>query len=164
MKGLDMRELLFASTLVVAIAAVACTTPSPPAVVASTPIGSTKQAAIEVCMPGGEREYLSRLRCEDGSPPNFERVGSYGSRNPLPEAKTGESGEEYAKRVSGSSSALRGAPLKPGETDYHVVDCYRLSCKGIQSTLFMDMYHCAGKPLSVAPAGFSIVPPAPSKP
>ena len=140
-----------------------CTTFVPPATVA-TPLGSTQLAAIEVCMPRGEREYLSRLRCEDGSPPLFARVGSYGSRNPLPEAKTGESGEEYAKRVSGSSSALRGAPLKPGEVDYHVVDGYRLSCKGVQSMLFLDMYHCVGSSLSVSPAGFSIVQPVPAKP
>jgi heat shock protein HslJ len=100
--------------------------------------------------------YLSKLRCEDGSPPLFYRIGNYGSRNPLPEQKPGESREEFFKRVP-RSATLRGVPLKPGETDYHIVDGYRLSCKGVQHTLLLDMYHCDGKHSSVAPPGFSIV-------
>jgi hypothetical protein len=29
-------------------------------------------------MPEGEREYLGRLRCPNGKPPKFKRLGSYG--------------------------------------------------------------------------------------
>ena len=28
--------------------------------------------------PKGERQYLSRLRCPDGKPPGFSRIGSFG--------------------------------------------------------------------------------------
>jgi len=34
---------------------------------------------VRCWMPGGEQEYLSRLRCADGSAPSFFRTGSYGS-------------------------------------------------------------------------------------
>jgi hypothetical protein len=39
------------------------------------PLGS-EQNPIRVNMPAGERAYLSRLRCSDGAPPRFERMGS----------------------------------------------------------------------------------------
>ncbi|MES2987485.1 MAG: hypothetical protein V4808_06245 [Pseudomonadota bacterium] len=41
------------------------------------PLGSEKNP-VRVNMPGGERNYLARLRCADGSRPSFERAGSMG--------------------------------------------------------------------------------------
>ena len=42
------------------------------------PLGS-KENPVRVGGPGGQRAYLSRLRCEDGRFPEFERSGSVGS-------------------------------------------------------------------------------------
>ncbi|PKM16254.1 MAG: hypothetical protein CVV12_04605 [Gammaproteobacteria bacterium HGW-Gammaproteobacteria-2] len=33
---------------------------------------------VRVYQPQGEREYLHRLRCDNGTPPTYERVGSVG--------------------------------------------------------------------------------------
>lgn len=41
------------------------------------PLGSEGNP-VRAQMPAGEREYLSRLRCPDGTPPTFERLGSVG--------------------------------------------------------------------------------------
>lgn len=41
------------------------------------PLGSAKNP-VRVNMPGGERDYLLRLRCSDGAAPQFERGGSTG--------------------------------------------------------------------------------------
>jgi hypothetical protein len=41
------------------------------------PLGSFENP-VRCDMPGGEREYLKRLRCGDGTPPWFERMGSFG--------------------------------------------------------------------------------------
>jgi hypothetical protein len=41
------------------------------------PLGSQKNP-VRVGGPGGQRAYLSRLRCEDGRYPEFERIGSMG--------------------------------------------------------------------------------------
>lgn len=41
------------------------------------PLGDSKNPIL--CnMPEGERAYLNRLRCEDGTIPTYERLGSYG--------------------------------------------------------------------------------------
>ncbi|WP_140984114.1 hypothetical protein [Asticcacaulis tiandongensis] len=41
------------------------------------PLGDAKNP-VRVNSPAGQREYLSRLRCENGQPPAFHRVGSFG--------------------------------------------------------------------------------------
>ena len=41
------------------------------------PLGS-QENPVRVGGPGGQRAYLSRLRCEDGRYPEFERIGSMG--------------------------------------------------------------------------------------
>ena len=48
------------------------------AAAARYPFGS-KQNPVRVTMPAGERAYLARLRCSDGRPPQFERMGSFGA-------------------------------------------------------------------------------------
>lgn len=37
--------------------------------------GRTREQAIEVCKPDGQRAYLARLVCPDQSHPKFERRG-----------------------------------------------------------------------------------------
>lgn len=44
---------------------------------ASHPLGSSKNP-VRTDSPSGERAYLRRLRCADGTPPSFERQGSSG--------------------------------------------------------------------------------------
>jgi len=46
---------------------------------ASGRFGYDKTNPIPVCMPAGERDYLSRLRCRCGEPFMFHRKGSFGS-------------------------------------------------------------------------------------
>ena len=44
-----------------------------------TDVQSTKEAPIEVCMPGGQREWLGSVTCPDGSKPTgAQRSGSVG--------------------------------------------------------------------------------------
>lgn len=42
------------------------------------PLGS-KENPVRADMPGGQRAYLSRLRCADGERPEFGRIGSFGA-------------------------------------------------------------------------------------
>lgn len=107
-------------------------------------------AAVEVCKPAGEREYLRRLRCADGKPPTFSRSGSGGSRTPVP---------ENADQDAIMEQMFRDGPLKPGEPDYHIVDYYDVYCGAEHTRVIMDMYHCAQDIPSEAPPGFTIVPP-----
>ena len=44
---------------------------------AAHPLGSEKNP-VRAAMPPGQRAYLARLRCSDGSAPTFERAGSVG--------------------------------------------------------------------------------------
>lgn len=114
--------------------------------------GLSKATAVEVCEPQGEREYLSRLRCADGNPPAFERLGSVGSRNPTetPEA------EELA-----TEQVIRGRPVGPDEIDYHVIDLYEVVCAEGRYSVFLDMYHCDQPPPTVAPPGLTFHHPGP---
>jgi hypothetical protein len=45
---------------------------------AASPLGS-RENPVRADIPQGERAYLARLRCTDGSRPGFQRVGSMGS-------------------------------------------------------------------------------------
>lgn len=127
---------------------------TPPAVLAAPDAGpgDTKATAIEVCMPGGERQYLATLVCAGGQRPTFERTGSVGERNPLP---AGLSDKEMAALLD---RGLRGAPLQPGEVDAHVIDAYEVSCGEVKRRVFLDMYHCPQPAASAAPAGFTLRP------
>ncbi|MBD0324931.1 MAG: hypothetical protein ICV68_00785 [Pyrinomonadaceae bacterium] len=37
----------------------------------------TKDNPVRCDSPRGERQYLNRLRCKDGNPPAYERIGSF---------------------------------------------------------------------------------------
>jgi hypothetical protein len=51
---------------------------------------------VKVRMPDGERAYLDRLRCPDGSPPAYERQGSGGP------ARDGDIVDYYAVTCPGA--------------------------------------------------------------
>jgi hypothetical protein len=122
--------------------------PSPPKAASDPLFGYSKEHAIEVCNPGGQRRYLSQLRCPDGQAPTFGRRGNVGARNPV-KAGVGEDvlmSQMDARRVLG-----------PGETDYHIVDLYDVACSSKDHEIYMDMYHCSAPPPKKAPAGFTII-------
>lgn len=133
------------------LAGCAATAPAQTAAADVAP-GGAKASAIEVCMPGGERQYLSMLVCAGGQRPTFHRTGSVGERHPLPAGLTDKQLSAQLDR------SLRGAPLEPGEVDAHVVDAYEVSCGEVKRQVFMDMYHCPQPAATVAPAGFSLRP------
>lgn len=126
----------------------ACTSAAPPAAspAAAGSYGLSKEAAIEVCKPEGERSYLRRLRCADGSAPEFSRDGSGGTRT---DVKSPEDEKVARDQMF--------ADVKPGDADFHVIDYYSVRCGDKTTTLILDMYHCNQPEPSQAPAGFTIV-------
>ena len=120
---------------------------------ASPQFGLTKQMAVNVCEPNGERMYLAALRCPDGSTPQANRVGNVGARNP------GSSGNNPAMLDPNTV-------LPPGTVDEHIIDEYEVTCAGAASAkVYFDMYHCRN-PHPLRPIGYlrpvagGAVPPA----
>lgn len=116
----------------------------------ATGYGKTRQQAIEVCKPDGQRAYLARLVCPDQSHPKFERQGSVGPRNDLPRDLPQE---QMMQRLLGD----RFAPLAEGATDHHMIDAYGVQCGKTSHTLYLDLYHCHTPAPDVAPEGFTIL-------
>jgi hypothetical protein len=121
----------------------------PPKEEVASMLGRSKEEAINVCQPVGQRSYLMRLRCVDGKPPRFGRRGNVGRRN---EPKGDLSDEDLLQQMDWSR------PLGPGEVDYHIVDVYEVECTDTTHEIFMDMYHCADPRTKKAPSGFTIAP------
>ena len=142
---MQLRFAWPAALLCLACAACSTTAPAPG-------LGETKATAIEVCRPQGQRAYLSRLSCPDGTAPQFHRIGSFGQRHEMSKEAAEQLTDEQRQRI------MRGAPLQPGEIDHHVVDGYELSCGSTQRRVFMDMYHCGQPAPEQAPQGFGIRP------
>ncbi|MEJ8849283.1 hypothetical protein [Variovorax rhizosphaerae] len=148
---MSIRALIAAAAAVIAV--LGCTTPSSRSVapVSRPPgLGEAKVSAIEVCKPSGQRAYLDRLQCTDGSIPAYRRVGSFGGRNELPANLTKE------QQIAQLERNFSGAALKPGETDYHVIDGYEVSCGPVKRMIYMDMYHCNQAPPAEIPSGFQL--------
>ena len=110
------------------LAALACAHgPLPP-----DPRGRTRENAVEVCLPPGEKAFLEAWRCPDGVQPRQHRLGSIGSRNqPI---------DPNDPRLLLQMDPER--PLEKGEPDFHIVDAVEMRCPGATYTLFIDMYHC----------------------
>lgn len=137
--------------LAVSLALAGCASPTKPADPQTTAaFGESKSAAIEVCKPSGQRAYLARLVCADGTRPTFSRIGSFGSRVEPPENMTKEQSNAVLEAM------MTGRALKAGEADHHVVDGYEVSCGAVKRTIYMDMYHCQSAPPERAPAGFTL--------
>ena len=142
------RLTIIAITPTIAFIVSGCATVATDVPFAMAGPGTSKQQAIEVCYPAGQREYLRRLRCPDGSSPGFARVGNFGSRfEPPPSVPGSKSGD-----LMNAESRLR-----PGEIDKHIVDGYRVICGEYAYLVYLDMYHCGGAPPTIAPPGFSLV-------
>ena len=107
--------------------------------------GMSKASAIEVCAPAGERAYLNRLRCSDGSTVRYERSGSVGYRN--------EPGEEDKEDVD---AQMTPGPIPPGQKDFHIIDRYETKCGGKPVNLYLDMYHCPEPKRHEVPPGFTL--------
>lgn len=114
--------------------------------------GETKQTAIEVCKPSGQREYLSRLMCSGGETPTFGRLGSFGMRDELSDHASELTPVDEMKR------SMSFAPHPPGNRHFHAVDRYELTCGSQKHLVFMDMYHCGVPAPEVAPAGLTLRP------
>lgn len=120
-----------------------------PAAATSAAFGTTREAAVEVCQPEGERKYLQRLRCPGGSAPASTRRGSGGSRT------APKSDADQQKMLE---QMFREGPLAAGEPDFHVIDLYEVQCGDSVTQVIMDMYHCHQSEPAQAPPGFEIVP------
>lgn len=121
--------------------------PTTPAATRVSP-GESREAAIEVCKPAGERAYLDTLACQDGSPPAYRRVGSVGVRTPTPATLTKEQGDEILRQMMNFKAPPAGVP------DYHVIDEYELSCASVRRRVYLDMYHCDAPASTELPDGF----------
>jgi hypothetical protein len=121
-------------------------------------LGHSNATAIQVCKRAGQVAYLQRLRCAGDRAPAFERVRMSGYRTP----RNGP--DDFQRSLDQVRSA---APLADGETDFHPVDLYAVTCPdaGAAKRLRFDMYHCAdGENTTVAPPGFELAPEAAEPP
>jgi hypothetical protein len=118
---------------------------APPTHGAPAQLGLTRKNAIQVCEPRGERAYLDRLRCSDGTPPTYSRSGSVGRRT---KAKNPREDEEASAQNLGGKRPEAGGP------DFHVVDLYRVTCSGRTQEIYLDMYHCDQTRTQLPAAGF----------
>lgn len=145
-------QFLFPLLLLLAACASTPDSRPSPAAAPAADFGLTRQTAIDVCQPTGQRAYLARLTCPNGRRPSFERIGSVGARQPIPDDMSeGELDRQLDDMVSGHASPTSGP-------DYHIIDAYSVACGTATTTLYLDMYHCGVEPPSTAPAGFGIDP------
>ena len=139
--------LLIAAGAVAALSSSCVTAPDSDAESpANAGYGESRRSAVEVCKPDGEHAYLARLVCPTGEQATFDRVGTYGPRNDLPEGQS----------VSDLVASARRDPLQPGEVDYHAVDGYEVTCGASKQLIYLDMYHCHQPPPKDAPPGYSL--------
>jgi hypothetical protein len=109
-------------------------------------LGMTKESAIEVCGPSGDRAYFERLRCPDSSLVRYERMGSEGYRND-PKSKA----DEAALR----QQMVTSAPIPTGQRDFHNVDGYTVECAAGKVHLYLDRFHCPEPKDQGTPPGFT---------
>ena len=143
-----MNRLCFptAAFAIAALSSSCATAPDSTTQTTGAGYGESRGEAIEVCNPDGERAYLERLVCPGGEPASFDRLGTYGPRNELPANQP----------LSEQIASARRDPLKPGETDYHVIDGYQVACGASKRLLYLDMYHCHQAAPTDAPPGYSL--------
>jgi hypothetical protein len=110
-------------------------------------VGVTRNGALEVCMPAGERAYLGRLRCPGGARATYERKGNVGRRT---KARNAQEEKDAAAQIRENR-----AP-KPGGRDYHLLDLYQVTCGDKTYQIYLDMYHCDGAAAEKVPAGFTL--------
>ncbi len=132
-------------------AVIEATSVEAPPIAAPDGYGLSREHAIEVCYPEGQQQYLARLICPDNSHPAFERRGSVGPRQPMPDNMSEET-------IASLLADLRKSRKRePGEPDHHIVDAYDVVCGEATTTLYLDMYHCAQDRPVFSPKGFGII-------
>ena len=147
--GMGMR-IWTAAVASIVVGGCATTSATSTGVLTGVTLGLTRDNAIEVCEPRGEREYLARLICPSGQHPEFERRGSVGPRTPLPSNLSEVEEKKLLIAVMSTDAYVPGSP------DYHWIDAYEVRCEAVKTTIYMDMYHCAANTPSSAPSGFTI--------
>jgi hypothetical protein len=104
---------------------------------AVVPVGfalSRKQAA-EVCLPPGEKAWLGKLLCEDGSHPVITRLGNFGTRNRPDDPNDPRILLEMDAEVR----------IRPGESDFHIIEAVEAVCGKSKYTIYIDEYHCSAQ-------------------
>jgi hypothetical protein len=95
----------------------------------------SKSQAAEVCLPLGEKAWLGKLLCADGSRPRLTRQGNVGSRNPPLDPNDPRLLLQMDAEV----------PIRPGEPDLHIIEAVAAECgPSLKYTIYIDMYHCPG--------------------
>lgn len=150
-----IKVLKLAVLYLVAMGLAAAVSQPAPAQPAASGWGLEPGQPVEVCKPEGQRAWLQRLQCADGSILSWRRIGNVGPRNPLPE---GISVEQVSALIATGHAELEGQPMADGAIDHHAIDHYQLDCGGSLHALYMDMYHCVAPPSQQAPAGFVLGP------
>jgi hypothetical protein len=92
----------------------------------------SKGQAAKVCLPPGERAWLGKLLCEDGSRPRLTRLGNVGSRTPPVNPND-------PRLLLQMDAEL---PIRRGEADLHIVEAVEGECGQAKYTVYVDMYHC----------------------
>src|SRR5207244_10736684 len=91
-------------------------------------MGLSKQRAVEVCLPPGEKAYTATLRCLSGDKPQIKRIGSVGTRN--------QPVDPNDPRILFQMDPER--LLQHGEPDLHIVDHIDARYAGGNYTLLSD--------------------------
>lgn len=112
--------------------------------------GRSKEKAVEVCLPPGEKAYFLALRCADGTAPRTRRLGNVGTRT--------QPVDPDEPRLLLQMDPER--PLAKGEPDFHMVEAVEARCPGATYTLFFDMYHCPASPQPALRLGARLTPSA----
>jgi hypothetical protein len=92
----------------------------------------SKSSAAQVCLPPGEKAYLGKLLCEDGSRPRLTRVGNVGTRM----QPTDPNDPRLLLQMDAE------VPIRRGEADLHIVEAVEADCGKAKYTIYIDVYHC----------------------
>jgi hypothetical protein len=109
--------------------------PPPPSPLLTSGPGSASDSPAEVCLPQGARDYLSQLRCPNGAVISVQARVNVGPRNDPPD----DLSDSEWEKMKDSNQALAA-----GEIDYHIVDRFTVRCAGVDYSVYVDIYHCAG--------------------
>ena len=114
------------------------------AAINAAPLGSAENP-IRAGGPAGQRAYLDRLRCPNGKPPHYKRIGNFGIG-------------PYGTIIDGYSVICEKKQMVDSYPDMKtaVKDALRPNTQNKSTTLYLDMYH-PDITEERAPEGFMIV-------
>jgi hypothetical protein len=105
------------------------------AAVAPPGFALSRKLAAEVCLPPGEKAWLGKLLCEDGSRPVLARLGNFGTR-------TRPDDPNDPRILLQMDAEVR---LKRGEPDFHIIEAVEAECGKSKYTIYIDEYHCSAQ-------------------